>query len=90
MKLTGFLECVSLIGLGFHLLRQCSDRFMPLRRAKSITPYLYAIAGIFSMVLITLALPALCYFSSPRFGDAETARIRSQYKFATVLIPSGK
>ena len=41
---------------------------MLLRRAKSITPYLYAIGGIFSMVLITLAFAGalLLFISSLR------------------------
>ena len=65
MKLAGFLMCVSLIGLGIHLLRRCSNRFMLLRHAKSFTPYLYAIGGIFSLVLITLAFAgALLVFVS--------------------------
>jgi hypothetical protein len=68
MRLAGFLVCVSLIGLGFRFLRKCSDRFMLLRRAKSITPYLYAIGGIFSMMLITLAFAGalLLFISSLR------------------------
>ncbi|HYL62524.1 MAG TPA: hypothetical protein VE077_07870 [Candidatus Methylomirabilis sp.] len=56
MKLAGFLVCVSLIGLGIYLLRYCSNQFMLLRHAKSFTPYSYAIGGILSLVLITLAV----------------------------------
>ena len=56
MKLAGFLVCVSLIGLGIYLLRYCSNQFMLLRHAESFTPYKYAIGGILSLVLITLAV----------------------------------
>ena len=56
MKLAEFLVCVALIGLGLHLLRYCSNRFMLLRHAKSLTPYTYAIGGILSLGLITLAV----------------------------------
>jgi hypothetical protein len=55
MKLAGFLVCVALVGLGLHWLRSCSNSFMLLRHAKSFTPYTYAIGGILSLVLITLA-----------------------------------
>jgi len=40
-------------------LRFFSGRFMMLRRAKSFTPYLYGLGGIFSLLLITLAFFAL-------------------------------
>ena len=56
MKLAGFLVCVVLIGVGIHLLRVCSNRFMLLRHLKSSTPYVYAIGGILSLVLVTLAV----------------------------------
>jgi hypothetical protein len=49
-----FLLCV--IGGGIYLLRFCSGRFMMLRRSKSLTPYLYGIGGILSLMLITAAL----------------------------------
>lgn len=51
----GVLLCLALIGLGAYLLRFFSQRFMMLRRAKSATPYLYGIGGIFSLMLMTLA-----------------------------------
>lgn len=56
MKLGGFLMCVAFIGVGIHLLRVCSNRFMLLRHLKSFTPYWYAIGGILSLMLITLAV----------------------------------
>ena len=68
MKLAGFLVCVSLIGLGIYLLKLCSNRFMLLRHAESLTPYRYAIGGILSLVLITLAVAgaALLFLSAIR------------------------
>ena len=56
MRLSGIILCLLLIGLGIYFLRICSSRFMLLRRSKSFTPYLYAIGGIFSLLLITLAV----------------------------------
>lgn len=56
MKLAGFLVCVTLVGLGIYLLRYCSSQFMLLRHAKPFRPYSYAIGGILSLVLITLAV----------------------------------
>jgi hypothetical protein len=58
----GILLCLGLIGVGVYLLRFCSERFMMLRRAKSATPYLYGIGGIFSLLLMTLATIALVLF----------------------------
>lgn len=51
----GAIVCLILIGLGAYLLRFFSQRFMMLRRAKTATPYLYGIGGIFSLMLMTLA-----------------------------------
>jgi hypothetical protein len=56
MKILGLIPLVLLIGLGICLLKFCSGRFMMLRRSKSLTPYLYGIGGILSLMLITLAL----------------------------------
>ena len=56
MRLLGAIFCLLLIGLGIYLLRMCSSRFMLLRRSRSLTPYLYAMGGILSLVLITLAV----------------------------------
>lgn len=55
MKISGVVLFLLLIGAGIYLLRFCSGRFMLLRRSKSITPYLYGIGGILSLMLITLA-----------------------------------
>jgi hypothetical protein len=56
MNLAGGILVLALVGIGFHFLRVCSDRFMMLRRAKSFTPYWWGIGGMLSMLLITLAL----------------------------------
>jgi hypothetical protein len=56
MTLSGVILVLLLIGIGLYFLRVCSNRFMMLRRAKSFTPYLWAIGGILSLMLITLVI----------------------------------
>jgi hypothetical protein len=59
MKLAGLFVFLLVAGFGMYGLRFFSGRFMMLRRAKSFTPYLYGLGGIFSLLLITLAFFAL-------------------------------
>lgn len=56
MKIPSLIVLVLLTGLGIYALRFCSERFMMLRRSKSMTPYLYGVGGILSLALITLAV----------------------------------
>jgi hypothetical protein len=66
MKISEVALSLVLIGFGIYLLRFCSGRFMMLRRSRSITPYLYGIGGIFSLMLITLgAIGALLVLFGP-------------------------
>ena len=55
MTLSGAILVLLLIGLGFYFLRICSARFIMLRRAKLTTQYLWAMGGILSLMLITIA-----------------------------------
>ncbi|MGC1418021.1 MAG: hypothetical protein WA817_22215 [Candidatus Acidiferrum sp.] len=66
MKIPELVLLLCVIAGGIYLLRFCSGRFMMLRRSKSLTPYLYGIGGILSLMLITLALfGAVMLFIAP-------------------------
>src|SRR5690348_7846970 len=56
MKLLTGVFGLILVGVGFHFFQICSNRFMLLRRSKSMTPYLYGKGGILSLTLIPVAL----------------------------------